>query len=256
MSATDPLPPVPGRRSVKGRVLAGAAGAAGAVAVAGALAFHVFAPRGASAQAVSPTAPATPAPGPAATATARAAARQARVDQLLDDVAKRLNTTRDNVRNALAGAEKDAIQQRVQDGTLTQDQANRLTQRIDQGGPFLLPGAGLPARIGPGQPAPVGRPGLGRDVVVNAVASATGYTAQEVRDQLSQGKSLVDVGASKGKTQADLKTAIQTALRQRLDARVAAGTITQDQANRIFDRASAGLDRLLTNRPGAFRRAA
>jgi hypothetical protein len=248
-------------------VLAGAAGAAGAAAVAGVLAFHLLAPPTAAAQGVTPTA--TPAPGAAATATARAAARQASVDQFLDDVAKRLNTTRDNLRTAVAGAEKDSIQQRVQSGQLTQDQANRLTQRIDQSGPFW-PGAGFARGAGgagagarrpgpfrqPGQPGQPGQRGGGPDSVLNTVAATTGYTVQEVRDQLRQGKSLVDVGASKGKSEDDLKTAIQTSIRQRLDAQVKAGTITQDQSNRLYDRATAGLDRLLTRKAGANRPAA
>ena len=40
-------------------------------------------------------------------------------------------------RAAFKGAAKDAVQARLQEGKLTQDQANRLTQRIDQGRPFV-----------------------------------------------------------------------------------------------------------------------
>src|SRR5437899_512300 len=57
-----------------------------------------------------------------------------RADAFLNALATKLGKSADEVRNAAVAAEKDLIDQAVQAGKLTQDQATRLKQRIDQNG--------------------------------------------------------------------------------------------------------------------------
>lgn len=83
--------------------------------------------------------------------------------QFIDALAKNLNLDSATVKAALDQTQKDMqaarvseIQQAVQDGKLTQEQADQIVQRIQngpQGGPgFGVPGFGGPGRGGPGGP--------------------------------------------------------------------------------------------------------
>src|SRR3954463_13660416 len=93
---------------------------------------------------------------------AYAAATQTSPEQerkaFLDAAANRLNTTPDKLEAALKAAAKARVDAAVADGRLTQDQGDKIKQRIDQDGgvPFLGRG-GAPG--GPGKGFGPGGPG-------------------------------------------------------------------------------------------------
>src|SRR4051794_41552159 len=97
--------------------------------------------------------------GAAGGGIACAAATQTSPEQerkaFLADAANRLNTTPDKLEAALKEAAKARFDAAVADGRLTQDQGDKIKQRIDQGGgvPFLGRGGG------PGGPSRAFRPG-------------------------------------------------------------------------------------------------
>jgi hypothetical protein len=134
----------------------------------------------------------------------------------------------------VAGAAKDAVQARVGPGGLTQEQADRLKQRIDAGGPWMH-----------GLGGPAGRAGRR---VVQTVAGAVGATPQDVHAQLKAGRSLAEIGAARGKSQADLKNALLDPARQRLATAVAQGKVTRARADTLLERAGSRLDALLTRK--------
>jgi len=89
--------------------------------------------------------------------------RDAMQQQFVDALAKNLNLDSATVKAALEQTQKDMqaariteIQQAVQDGKLTQDQANQIIQRIQNGPQGGGPGFGGPGMGGPGMGGPGG----------------------------------------------------------------------------------------------------
>src|SRR3954471_10605442 len=91
-------------------------------------------------------------PGAAAKPADRAAEQKA----FLDDVAKRLNVTPDQLNTAIKGAAEARIDAAVAAGKLTKAQGDEAKQRLASGAPLLGPGL-----LG-GGPRGMGGPGHGR----------------------------------------------------------------------------------------------
>jgi hypothetical protein len=108
-------------------------------------------------------------------------------------------------------------------GRITQAQANELRQRI-QSGDYPLIGPVLGHRGGPGH-------GFGH---VEAAATYLGLTEAELRSQLEGGKTMADVAKAQGKTVDGLVAALVADEKKELDAAVAAGRLTQAQANAML----------------------
>ncbi len=70
-------------------------------------------------------------------------------------------------------------------------------------------------------------------VVWNALAQKLGLTTDELNAQLAQGQTLAQIAEAKGVSQADLAQTLQTAMQAGLDQAVAAGTLTQAQADQM-----------------------
>lgn len=167
----------------------------------------------------------------------------------LRDVAKRLNVTPQQLRGALQGAFLDQLNAAVAAGKLTQAQANAIKQRLQRGGfdPGLLgprrglfhafraaPGGfghGFAPRIGPGGPAGRGPGGPGR---FSAAAQYLGLTPKQLLQQLAAGKSLAQVAQARGKSVSGLESAMQAAIKVRLDAAVKAKLITPAQESKFL----------------------
>src|SRR5215813_7757561 len=117
---------------------------------AGAVGFAVLAGSGgayAAAQSSSPT------PTPAKPKVDRQAEQKA----FLDDVAKRLNVTRDQLDAAIKGAAEARIDAAVAAGTLTKEQGDAAKKALANG----LPALGGRIFGGPGRPGGPGGPGRG-----------------------------------------------------------------------------------------------
>ena len=158
----------------------------------------------------------------------------------LDDVAGRLHVSTDQLTEALKGAAQDRVDAAVQSGRLTQDQADKLKQRIAQangvpllGGPGLVGPGPRPGFGGPGGPG-FGRGGLGGPVgELGAAAKYLGLTPRKLFSELRGGKSLADVANDQKKSVDGLKAAIKTAQTDRLDAAVKAGRLTDAERTQI-----------------------
>jgi hypothetical protein len=121
----------------------------------------------------------------------------------------------------------------VKDGRITQEQADHMKQRIEQGG-------GVPGLGGPGGP---GGPGHhhGPPPGMEAAAEYLGLSEAELREQLMDGKSLADLAESKDKSVDGLKDAMEKAIRADIAKAVEDERLTQRQADRILE----GLDERL-----------
>ena len=201
----------------------------------------------------------------AATQNSGPSTRQA----FLNDVAKRLHVSPQELSSALNGALTDQIQAAVQNGQLTQAQANALEQRLKQKGtalpavPFRYFGfgpRGLSPRaqvVPPGGP-PGGPPGIppggfpGKPLrpfgmfagpgALDAAATYLGLTNAQLLQQLSSGKSLADVAGAQHKSVSGLEQAMTAAAKTKLDKLVANKTITAAQEQKLLSRLSARID--------------
>jgi polyhydroxyalkanoate synthesis regulator phasin len=178
-------------------------------------------------------------------------------DAYLNALAGRLGLSVDQLKAAMQQSRIDLINQAVADGKLTQEQADRRIQAIQSGQHpgGMRPGAGN-QRPGMGQHGPgqgqrgPGGPGGMRFGAGQEVATILGMTPQELRTELRSGKSLAQVGEAKGISRDTLKAKLLEAHQARLDAAVAAGKLTAEQAQKMTERAAANIDRMLDRTPG------
>jgi polyhydroxyalkanoate synthesis regulator phasin len=116
---------------------------------------------------------------------------------------------------------QDVLKPLVDDGTITQEQADKVIAALvaakpdggHRGGPMGGGARGM------------GMPGL------DTIATTLGVTADEVRTALQSGQSLADLAVSKGKTAQDLIDALVKEATAKINERVTAGDITQAQAD-------------------------
>ena len=172
-------------------------------------------------------------------AVAGSALAQTPKDEFLNAVAGKLGKTPAEVRSAVVAVQKDRVASDLAAGRITAEQANRLNQRIDHAGGLgvFQPGPGPKAKGGPakGVRAPAG----------SELATFLGVPPRELATALRSGKSLAAFAQEKGKSRDDLKNHLTTQQRTRLSAAVAAGRITQAQADQRLAQFTSQLDRLI-----------
>jgi polyhydroxyalkanoate synthesis regulator phasin len=179
------------------------------------------------------------------------AKREAVQKAFLDDVAKRLNVTREQLDAALEGAAEARIDAAVAAGDLTKEQGEAAKRRIASGAP-LWPGPGGPRFGGPGHGH---GPGLhfGFGGFADAATEYLGLSERQLREQLRDGKSLADVAKDRNKSIDGLKAAIKAQATERLDDAVKNGDLTQSQrdelASKLDDRIDDIVNRDAPGRP-------
>lgn len=153
-------------------------------------------------------------------------------DALVRDAAQRLNVTPQQLRSALQGAAIDQLQAAVRAGRLTQQQADRVEQRVRAGGlPLGGPGFGPGLRRGFGP----GVPGLrALRIGLGAAASYLGLSPEALRRGLAGGKTLAQVARDQGKSAAGLERALLATARAQLDRAVANRRLTSTQADNAY----------------------
>ena len=113
----------------------------------------------------------------------------------------------------------------VDDGTITQDQADKVIAAIvaarPAGGPF-------------GHRGPGGFEGHIFGAGLDVVATTLGITTDEVRTALESGQTIADLAVSKGKTAQDVIDAVVAAATTKINAEVTAGHLTQTQADKLI----------------------
>ena len=147
---------------------------------------------------------------------------------VVEDAAKQLGVDPAKLSDALEQALENRIDRAVDDGTLTQAQADAMKKRIEAGdfplfaGPLL----GRPHHAGFG----FGMHGF-RDI--DAAAAFLGVTEAQLRESLESGKTLAEVAKAKGKSVDALVDAIVAAATKRLDEAVDEGRMTKAQRDEI-----------------------
>ena len=142
---------------------------------------------------------------------------------VIDDAASQLGVQPSELSDALEQALLKRVDAALAAGRITQAQADELKQRI-QSGDYPLIGSVLGHRGGPGH-------GFGH---LDAAASYLGLTEAELRTQLESGKTMADVAKAQGKTVEGLVAALVADEKKELDEAVAAGRLTQAQADAML----------------------
>jgi hypothetical protein len=162
----------------------------------------------------------------------------------LGDVAKRLGISQNKLEDAIQEATIARIDDAVAAGDITKAEGDALKERIRSGDvPPILPGLDGPSV----EHGPVGLHAVGPfgPDFLDAAAAYLGMDEGDVREALRDGKSLADLADAKGKSVDELVQALRDELRHDADEAVADGALTQEQANRLVEKFSAGMDELV-----------
>lgn len=157
-----------------------------------------------------------------------------RENAVLSDAANRLDVETDELRNALLEARKAQIDQAVEDGRLTEEQAERIKQHMDESG-LVLGGPG-----GPGGP----HGHHGPPPFFDEIVAELGISEEELHEELRSGKSLRALAREHGKTMADLRAVAKAAIEKQIAADVESGRITEEQAAEMREHLPEMLQRL------------
>jgi lambda repressor-like predicted transcriptional regulator len=145
----------------------------------------------------------------------------------LVEIAATKGVTEDSLVNAILKGQKDALQAAVTAGKISQAQADALLKNVEQGIRFMVESKGV-GRFGMG-------PGMGIVSGDSAVVTKLlGLTIDQINSLRAQGKSLVEIAATKGVSEDTLVNAILKANQDGVAAAVKSGKITQAQADLIL----------------------
>lgn len=169
-------------------------------------------------------------------------------DAVLRDAAQRLNVSPGELRSALQGAFEDQLDQAVEDGRLTQQQADAMKQHIERDGLPLGGPGGPEGPGGPGHGHGFGGPGHG-PLGLDAAASYLGLTRAQLARQLQNGTSLADVARAQGKSVDGLKQALLDDAKSHLDRDVADRKLTAAQRDQILTELRAHVGDLVNGTP-------
>ena len=165
----------------------------------------------------------------------------------LAKVAQKLGVTEDELNTAIHDAKIETIDEMVADGRLTEDQAAKLKERVDEGGP----GFGFGPRFGEGR----FRGGHGfchRAVggIIEASAEVLDMSVDDLKAQLKDGKSLAEVAEAQGMSVDDFKAGFLDKGKAKLDALVGEDKLTQDRADSLYQRLQDNIDNIVNAHPG------
>jgi hypothetical protein len=203
--------------------------------------------------------------GGAAYAASRDDSPQARSQAIVDDAAGTLGVDPSKLSGALKKALENQVDAQVTAGKLTQEQADAIKKRIEDGTQPIFGGPGFGGgprghfgRFGPGGH---GGPGFGfgfggpgLKAGIEDVAVYLDLKPADLATQLRAGKSLADIAKAQGKTVDGLKSAITDAATKQLDAAVTANKLTKDQETKLLAGLASHLDDLVNgvHKPGGF----
>jgi hypothetical protein len=160
----------------------------------------------------------------------------------LDRLAAALNIDRATLDSAMVSAGNSTADEAVQQGRLTEAQADALKQRLQQGDFKPLLGGRGGKGIGGHHLFGTGQ------AMLDAAAGALNLSSDELRTQLRSGQTLSEIAQAQGTSEQAVIDAALAAARTQLDQAVTAGTLTQAQADAIYSDLQSRRADLLTHR--------
>jgi uncharacterized protein YidB (DUF937 family) len=150
---------------------------------------------------------------------------------VIDDAAAQLGIEPSELSDALKQALENRIDEAFEQGRLTEEQAERLKERLEANEVPLLFGLGGP-RLHDFGGFGHGRPGLVRLGILEAAASYLGMSEEELRKALHD-KTLGEIAKEKGKSAAGLVDQLVATQTKRIDEAVDNGKLTDEQADEL-----------------------
>jgi polyhydroxyalkanoate synthesis regulator phasin len=164
---------------------------------------------------------------------------------VINDAAEDLGVEPEALSDALNEALKNRIDEAVDEGRLTEEEGERLKDRIDAGDtPFVVPdfdrlfdraGPGLLERGGPGFFFDRDGGHYGGALDLGAAASYLDLTKAELHERLRDGESLAEIARDEGKSVDGLVDVLVDAAEERIDAAVERGRLTEEEADELKD---------------------
>ena len=156
-----------------------------------------------------------------------ATARQERCQRLVERIAERQGITVEQLEAKLRQRALDGIETALKAGRITGQQAAKLRQRVNE---WKLCDGSLTRRHGSHvQAAAVGS-------MLAGAAHYLGLTRDQLRQQLTAGKSLEQIAAGKSLSVTGLKDAMLAKIKARLDKAVADGKLTDARRDALLER--------------------
>ncbi|MGE3073250.1 MAG: hypothetical protein AB7N24_04090 [Dehalococcoidia bacterium] len=169
-----------------------------------------------------------------------AATPQEERDAYLQKIADNLGVDLAKLKEAIGKANVDTLDEKVADGTIPQDKADSIRDKIATGDNFFIGGRG-PGGPGHGEFGRGGFGGPGFGMAQADVAGFLGIDEATLRTEL-QTKSLATVATEHGKTVDELKAFLTSSAQTMLSDAVAAGKMTQAQADAALSELQSRLD--------------
>jgi 3-hydroxyacyl-CoA dehydrogenase len=162
-----------------------------------------------------------------------------RGQEFLNRLANNLGITPDKLQQGLKTTADQEIDNAVANGRITQDQANKAKQNVDNGN-----GLSAFTRF-------FGRRIQDRDLLRfgtwNDLASELGMSPQDLSSQLKAGKTLKQIIIDQNKTVDDVVNAVAAKVQQTLDAQVTAGKLSQSREATILANLKTRLTDVINN---------
>lgn len=160
---------------------------------------------------------------------------------IIDDAAAELGVEPDALSGALRQALENWIDEAVESGRLTQEQGERLKERLESGEVPFFGGLGPPGfGFGLGHHL-AGPPSL------EAAASYLELEDTELRERLRDGDTLADVARAEGKSVDGLVDALVAAAEERIDEAVDEGRLDEERAAELKEGLEARIDDLVNS---------
>lgn len=149
----------------------------------------------------------------------------------LPEIAEEQGVAIEDVQAAMQAAWETAVNDALAAGTITQEQADML---IAHGGRFAMGSMG--GRGGDGMRGDMGlmQTIFDRDAVKAVIAETLGMTVEELDAAHADGQRLPEIADAQGVTMDEIQTAVEAARTAAIEDALAAGTITQEQADMLL----------------------
>ncbi len=167
--------------------------------------------------------------------TPAALRRELRAGKSLAQVATAKGKSVDGLESALLSALRSRVEAAKAAGKLDAARADRLLQRAPQ----------LVDRIVNAKPRARKSLARGARGLLKVAATYVGLTNAQLVAELRSGKSLAQVATAKGKSVDGMEQALLAALKKKVDAAVAAGTLDAARAQTLLERAPARIERIV-----------
>jgi hypothetical protein len=156
---------------------------------------------------------------------------------ILERAADELGIGADELTDALKAGAIEQIEEALDAGDITEDQAEALRERLESSDGLFLGGLGGLGPWGHGGGfggLHHGGPGIGFELSETA-ADYLGLSEEQVRNRLANGRSLAEIAEAEGKSVDGLVDALVDAQESALDEAVDAGRITESQADAMSE---------------------